>query len=165
MLRSTLPEQRSRRRWTGHSTVRTRATTTNAANARTIFILTLAAWGLIDIINAVGHPWDSLVKTLLLAFLALGCFAVAQRSRHHRSGWLLSSAVTLGLAIASLYDFTAVVITPAVAATVLVACIVLLLTITRGAHTSRPPRSDDRAGSARGQRSYALGNRSSVDAR
>jgi hypothetical protein len=116
----------------GHAAGRALATGAGVATVRTIFTLTLAARGLIVIVNAVGHPWDWLVRTLVLAVLALGCFAVAQRSGRHRCGWLLSGGAAAGLAIASFYDFTAATVTPAAATTVLVACIVLLAAGTRG---------------------------------
>ncbi len=132
MLRPGLSQHWSRLRWTDHTASRTLATSAGVATVRTIFTLTLAARGLIEIVNAVGHPWDWLVRTLVLAVLALGFSAVAQRSHDHRCGWLLSSAAAVGLAIASLYDFTAAAVTPAAAATVLVACIVLLLATMRG---------------------------------
>lgn len=132
MLRPGLSQHWSRLRWTGHTARRALATGAGVATVRTIFTLTLAARGLIEIVNAVGHPWDWLVKTLVLAVLALGFLAVAQRSRGHRYGWLLSGAAAAGLALASLYDFTAAAVTPGAGATALLACIVLLLATTRG---------------------------------
>jgi hypothetical protein len=91
----------------------------DVAGARAIITLTLAARGLIEIINAVVHPWPRLIETLLLAILALGFLAAATRSHDHRNGWLLSGAVAIGLAIAGLYDFVGAAITLAFPVTAL----------------------------------------------
>jgi hypothetical protein len=123
MLASRLPQRRSPPPWTAPA-VRTRVLTIDVASARAMFTLTLAARGLLEIINAVGRPWASVVKTLLLAVLAVGFFAAAQRSQNHRGGWLLSGSAAVGLTIASLYDVIAAAIAPTVPASALVVGIV-----------------------------------------
>jgi hypothetical protein len=100
------PRHRPRPRWTIHPATHGTALTAETASPRAILTLALAARGLIEIINALGHPWAQLLETVLLAALALGCFAAAQHSRQHRNGWLLSSAAATGLAIASCYRLT-----------------------------------------------------------
>ena len=72
-----------------------------AENARTIALLALAAYGLVHVVGELGAPWAGLVQTLVLALIALGFFVAARRSDDHRFGWLLSSCVALGLAIAA----------------------------------------------------------------
>jgi hypothetical protein len=52
-------------------------------------------------------PWRWLVESQLLALLALGFFVAAQRVPDRWFGWLLSSCVALGLAIAAFYNFIA----------------------------------------------------------
>lgn len=61
-------------------------------------------------------PWWWLVESQLLALLALGFFVAAQRAHDKLFGWLLSSCVALGLAIASLYNFIVAVDTFAASA-------------------------------------------------
>jgi hypothetical protein len=109
----------------------------DVAGARAIITLALAARGLIEIIDALSHPWARLMEALLLALLGLGFFAEASRSHDHRSGWLLSGAAALGLAIAGLDDFIGAAIRPAFPVTALVVCIVLLLVVARGAARRR----------------------------
>jgi peptidoglycan/LPS O-acetylase OafA/YrhL len=132
MLALRLQQRRSRSRAAADTAVHASARAADVGSVRAIFILALAARGLIEIINALGHPWAQLTRTLLLAAFALGLFTVAQRSHDRRSGWLLSGAVAVGLAIASLYDFMAVASAPAVRPAALVVCVVLVLFITCG---------------------------------
>jgi hypothetical protein len=120
-------QHRSWRRWIAQTEFQVSAAVTDVPGARAVITLALAARGLIEIIHALGHPWASLVETLLLAILALGFFAAAPRSHKHRSGWLLSGAIATGLAIARLDDFIGAAITPTFPVTCLVVCIVLLL--------------------------------------
>jgi peptidoglycan/LPS O-acetylase OafA/YrhL len=110
------------------------------ANARTILALTLAARGLIEIIDALGNPWARLTKGLLLAALALGVLTAARRSHDRRAGRLLCAVAAL-LAIGALYDMIAAAITPALPATAAIVYVVLLLVIARGAARHRSRRS------------------------
>src|SRR5215212_3041895 len=113
--------------------VQASAVVDDVPGARAIITVALAARGLVEIFDAIGRPWTSLVEALLLATLALGFFAAPPRSHRHRSGWLLSGSVATGLAIARLYDFIGDAVTPAFPVTCLVICIVLLLFVTRRA--------------------------------
>jgi len=57
--------------------------------------------------DGILAPWRWLVESQLLALLALGFFVAAQRVPDKWFGWLLSSCVALGLAVAALYNFIA----------------------------------------------------------
>ena len=50
-------------------------------------------------------PWYWLLESQLMALLALAFFIAAQHDCDKCFGWLLSSCVALGLAIAALYNF------------------------------------------------------------
>src|SRR4051794_17742610 len=69
------------RRWIAQAGVRVSALVGDVPGARAIITLALAVRGLIEIVDAIGRPWTSLVETLLLATLALGFFAAAPHSR------------------------------------------------------------------------------------
>jgi hypothetical protein len=101
--RSIRPQPRSSVHTVGQASTRS----IDTASLRAVCTLVLAARGLIEIINALGHPWAQAIKTLVLAALGLGFFAAAQRSHDHRVGWLLSSAATTGLAIVFFYSSSA----------------------------------------------------------
>jgi hypothetical protein len=103
----------SRSQWTVRTVVPVSAITADAVTARATLTLALAARGLIEIINALGHPWARLVETLLLALLAMGFILAARRSHDHRGGWLLSGAVAIGLATTTAYHFIMTAITAA----------------------------------------------------
>jgi hypothetical protein len=137
MLTSRLPQRRSRRRWTAHAALPASVLAADVATARGIFTLALAARGVIEVIDALGHPWVGLVRTVLLTVLALGLFTAARRSCEHRGLWLFSVPVAAGLAIASFYDLIGAAITPAGPAVILVVCIVLVLVTTRDAGRHR----------------------------
>jgi hypothetical protein len=80
-----------------------------------------------------------LVESQLLALLALGFFVAAQRVPDKYFGWLLSSCVALGLAIAAFYNFIATVGTRAIPAAGGV-FILILLFVARGATNPRARR-------------------------
>jgi ABC-type polysaccharide/polyol phosphate export permease len=101
----------------------------HATNARVILTLTLAALGLTNGIDSLGVPWSSLVTTLLLALLALAFFVAAHHSHDKRFGWLLSTSVATGLAIADYYNL--INTAPAAAAAVPVTFIAILLLVVR----------------------------------
>ena len=65
-------------------------------------------------------PWYWLVESQLLSLLALGFFIAAHRAHDKFFGWLLSSCVAFGLAIAALYNFIAAVGTFAISAAAVV---------------------------------------------
>ena len=98
-----------------------------AANARTTVTLTLAALGLIDVIDDLGVPWSPLATTLLPTALAVGFFAAAQRSHHKRFAWLLSASTAAGLAIANFSTLINSALAVSFAALVTVIAIVLRL--------------------------------------
>ena len=59
-------------------------------------------------------PWYWLVESQVMALLAVAFFVAAQHARARFFGWLLSSCVALGFAIAALYNFIASVGTVAI---------------------------------------------------
>lgn len=98
--------------------------------------MTVAAFGLLNVIDSLGVPWGSLLATLVMALLALAFFAAAQHSSDKRMGWLLSASVAAGLTIADFYNL----INAAAAAAVLVTFIAVLLFVVRDATRLRPRR-------------------------
>lgn len=80
-------------------------------------------------------PWRWLVESQLLALLALGFSVAAQRVPDKRFGWMLSSCVALGLAIAAFYNFIATAGTRAVPAGVAVFISSLLFVARRATHS------------------------------
>jgi len=85
-------------------------------------------------------PWCWLVESQLLALLALGFFVAAQRAHDKFFGWLLSSCVALGLAVATLYNFIAAVGTFAIPAAGVVVFISIVLFAVRGTTQPRARR-------------------------
>lgn len=108
-------------------------------SARAPLTLPLVAPDLIDVVDGLDRPWRWLVEALLLALLALAFFVAAQRSRDQRFGWLLSSSVAAGLAIAASYNLLDAAAIPAVPAAGVVIIIAIMLFLTWGA-TRQPPR-------------------------
>jgi protein-S-isoprenylcysteine O-methyltransferase Ste14 len=119
----------SRPRSTVRTTAPAAALNAAAANARATLTLTLAALGVINVIDSLGVPWSSLVTALLLALLALVFFVAAQHSHDKRFSWLLSASVATGLAIAGCYNL--INVAPAASAAVLVPFIAILLLVVR----------------------------------
>jgi hypothetical protein len=122
-----------RPRSTGRTPPPSAPLTALAENARTIVLLALAAYGLVHVVEELGAPWAGLVQTLVLALIALGFLVAARRSHDHRFGWLLSSCVAVGLAIAA---FSTTIDGPAPPALLLpaagaLACIALSLLVVR----------------------------------
>jgi hypothetical protein len=83
-------------------------------------------------------PWRWLIESQLLALLALGFFAAAQRAPDKCFSWLLSSCVALGLALAAFYNFIATASTRAIPAAGIV--VVISLFVARGAIRRRARR-------------------------
>jgi hypothetical protein len=102
------------------------------ATIKAIVMLALGIRGLVEIIDGLGGPWRHLVEALLLALLALAFFAAAVRARDHRFGWLLSTSVAAGLAIAAGYGFVSTASTAAVAETGAVLLLGILLAFACG---------------------------------
>ncbi len=98
----------------------------------------MAAIGLLNAIDSLGVPWDSLLTTLLMALLALAFFAAAQRSHDKRMGWLLSASVATGLTIAYFYTLINTAAAAAGAAAVLIAFIAVLPFVVRDPTRLRP---------------------------
>ena len=91
--------------------------------------------------NPAPHvPWCWLVESQLLMLLAVSFLVAAHRAHTTFFGWLLSSCVAFGLAIAPLYSFIASVGTFGLSAAGVVAYISIGLFVVRRAtlpHTRR----------------------------
>jgi hypothetical protein len=130
------------------------APTAHGASARTTLVLALGAYGLIDVVEDLGAPWAWLVQTLVLALLALGFFVAARRSHDHRVGWLLSSSVATGLAIAAFYSLVDTAAIPALPVAGLLVGIAIVLFVVHGvsrgrARRARPPAASSIYGASR----------------
>lgn len=88
-------------------------------------------------------PWRWLVESQLLALLALGFLVGAQRVPDKYFGWLLSSCVALGLAIAAFYNFITAAGARAIPAAGVVVFVSILLFAARRATHPRARRSPD----------------------
>jgi hypothetical protein len=104
---------------------------------KAMVMLALGIRGLGEIIDVVGGPWRHLVEAFLLALLALAFFAAAARSCVRRFSWLLSANVAVGLAIAAGSSFVGTASTGAVAETVVVVLLGILLAFACGWARSR----------------------------
>jgi xanthosine utilization system XapX-like protein len=124
------------------------APTAHGASARTTLVLALGAYGLIDVVEDLGAPWAWLVQTLVLALLAVGFFVAAQRSHDHRVGWLLSSSVAAGLAVAAFYSLVDSAATPALPVAGLLVGIAIVLFVAHGVSRGRPRRARPPAASS-----------------
>jgi hypothetical protein len=129
MFARRLLRHHSRPRWTVRTSAPATAFNAAAPNARATLTLTLAALGLIDVIDSLGVLWSSLVTTLLLALLALALFVAAQHSHDRRFDWLLSASVSTGLAIADFYNL--IKTAPTASAAVLVTFMAILRLVVR----------------------------------
>jgi Flp pilus assembly protein TadB len=109
------------------------ATHSAAANVRAAITLSLAVFGLINVIDGLGDPWSALITTLLMTQLALAFLGAARHTHHKRFSWLLSASAAAGLAIAECYNL--VNTAPVAWAVVVVTFIVVgLLVVRRRTH-------------------------------
>jgi hypothetical protein len=137
MLTLRLLHHRSSPRWTVRTDVLPTTLNAHATSARAILTLALGARGVMEIVDSLDSPWRGLVETLLLALLALGFFAAAQRSYDQHVGWLLSGSIAAGLAASAFYNFINAGATSAAPAAASGAFIAIFLFVVRGRHPIR----------------------------